>query len=70
FPDPGEFIREHTGIHPSMPVTLSSVATPPDGQKPQLPLVYMILLAIYGSPMRKLALKEICDSIRLRFPIF
>ncbi|KAK6995733.1 hypothetical protein R3P38DRAFT_107196 [Favolaschia claudopus] len=69
FVDPTEHIRAATGIPLSMPVNLWSLPNPAPGDRPGLSLSHLVLLAIHGSPARKLTKRQICEALGSRFPL-
>ncbi|KAK6987707.1 hypothetical protein R3P38DRAFT_2805610 [Favolaschia claudopus] len=69
FVDPTEHIRAATGIPLSMPVNLWSLPDPAPGARPRLSLSHLVLLAIHGSPARKLTKRQICEALGSRFPL-
>lgn len=66
----GTWIRYHTRIPPDLPLSLWSVPDPDPGCKPALPLKWLMALAIYESPEKKLSLSEILTAMKDRFAIF
>ncbi|TDL25842.1 winged helix DNA-binding domain-containing protein, partial [Rickenella mellea] len=56
------------GMEPGVPLSLSSLRDPEDGQKPDYTYPVLIKLAIHESPTSCLTLQEIYEVIQRRFP--
>ncbi|KAJ6583902.1 hypothetical protein DFH09DRAFT_911070 [Mycena vulgaris] len=70
FPDAGEYIRVQLNIPRGAPVDLWSVPDPADWEKPNMPMKYLMRLAIYGSAEKKLTLQGIYAELIDRFRWF
>jgi len=66
----GTWIRRHTRIPTDQPLSLWSLPDPDPGCKPKLPLKWLMALAIYESPEKKLSLSQILTAMKDRFAIF
>jgi hypothetical protein len=61
-------LAEMMGMEPGVPLSLSSLRDPEEGQKPDYTYPVLIKLAIHESPTSCLTLQEIYEVIQRRFP--
>ncbi|KAJ7696693.1 hypothetical protein B0H17DRAFT_1267437, partial [Mycena rosella] len=67
FPDAGDYIHKQLRLPRDAPVNLWSVSEPTDDTKPNLRMVTLMALAIYGSEAKKLTLQGIYQALITRF---
>jgi hypothetical protein len=70
FPEAGPHLRQSVGIPAGLPVSLSSVVDPPNGERPGVPLPSLVQLAIYETPAKSLTLQGVYKAIAARFKYF
>ncbi|KAF8963164.1 hypothetical protein BDZ97DRAFT_1661977, partial [Flammula alnicola] len=67
--DTERYLRNTLGIHEPIPLSLYSLPNEPFGSKPPK-ISDLIKLAIWGSPHRRLTLRQIYEAIETRYPSF
>ncbi|KAF9456565.1 hypothetical protein BDZ94DRAFT_1177440, partial [Collybia nuda] len=70
YEDAGEYLRGQLNIPFDRAVNLYALPDPPGGTRPTQPLAILMKLAIYGSPHRKLTLREIYTALEERYEWF
>ncbi|KAL0577154.1 hypothetical protein V5O48_004830 [Marasmius crinis-equi] len=68
--DPEEILRKYLRLPVGFPLNLEELDDPAAGERPALPLYALAQLAIWGSPDKRLKLREIVSAIRRRFEVF
>lgn len=65
--DPGEYLRLKLNLQIGEPINLWSLPDPEPGARPPHSYPLLVRLAIYGSPNKRMTLKEIYAAIEERF---
>ncbi|THH33231.1 hypothetical protein EUX98_g998 [Antrodiella citrinella] len=68
--DGAPHLRDMLGLNATDPLDLKALSDPPPGAKPSYPYPTLIMLAITGSPKKRLTLSEIYSAIEERFDWF
>ena len=69
-PRSDDAIRQILGLRAEQELSLRALADPPAGQRPEYPKPVLPVLAILGSPERRLTLQGICQALEERFEWF
>lgn len=68
-PSTEEGLRQKYALRPG-PISLRSLPDPQPGRRPLYPYAVLALLAIHGSPERRLRLEQIYDAVEERFEYY
>ena len=69
-PDPEEYLRQKLALRPGDAINLWSLPDPEPGQRPPHSYPLLVRLAIYGSPNKRMTLKQIYEAIENRFEYY